>query len=97
MDGKTMRERLSVAWLGPRSLRLRLEQQVSWLPDHSWANLPARETRTLWTRAVFDAVDLPPSSPDTVAGAAPVFHRLPCCLVRAKKRVVIVRTHYSSL
>ena len=48
-------------------------------------------------RAGFDAVDLPPLSPDTVAGAAPVFHRLPCCLVRAKELVVFARTHYSSV
>jgi hypothetical protein len=28
--------------LGPRGLRWRFEQQVSWLPDHSRADLPAR-------------------------------------------------------
>ena len=43
-------------------------QQVSWLPDRPPADLPRR------VRPVVS----PPSSPVTVAGAAPVSHRLPC-------------------
>jgi hypothetical protein len=93
---QTLIVRPSVATRSPRSRRLKLEQQVSWLPDRSRADLPARESHVHHEERTRGAVDLPPSSPVTVAGAASVFHRLPCCLVRPIKRVVIERTHYAS-
>jgi hypothetical protein len=80
---------------GPRSMWPTVEQQVSWLPDRSWADLPAGEPTAPGYGAGRVAVDLPLSSPVTVAGAAPVLHRLPCCLAQVT-RVVAACAHCSS-
>src|SRR5262245_37716180 len=68
MDGtETRRDRASAQPLTPGTRAVSKTQQVSWLPDRS----PADPSR-------LSPVVCPPSSPDTVAGAAPAFHRLPC-------------------
>jgi hypothetical protein len=90
------KERLSVAWLHPEACdwcsRSRFPGSrivLGWTFPHMSRMLSGESPG-------FDAVDLPPSSPVTVAGAAPVFHRLPCCLVQTTKLLVIARTHCSS-